>query len=405
MQFTIPVLTLLAHLVLPLAQAAGPQRGLDVSDVSILFPVDSKTWPAKAYPDIKLGNTTAPGKSPLLTRSMFDDQLMAFGHQITESPNHFDYGQWRVVALRFDPCVPALTGTTPGCLRQIRLVAQPLAGRRGGEDLALHLLYKIGQGALAKDDPVVFKLKKIRDLSAQTGAPTAGLPLAVHPGLQMEFQRGQRKSIGQLVHDLILTTCNSENLMELAFTSSNPNMDGPWFFFSGLVHGNTWQAAPIAQLPGPTRVQQTFFDGSIDIETKNPELTAQSAEDPRLRHPHDTDCASCHLAARQLLEQHRLHSTHGFQNPIGVTGFVELALQPEDFSNVRAFGYLLERPTVAPITANSSALIAQLINRTQGWASPTDRDCSSPVIRDCFSGWSVSGDTKGTALECFRLCR
>ncbi len=141
------------------AAAIDPAKaGLDVNDVSILIPLPEKA--ADIGRMIPLSLSTAAGK-PLVSEGLFQDILRHFKYGATidgtvvpldsgtafESPAENgkpgpfnSYADWKIVALRYDPCAPSpqhnLRGKGPGahpgafdaerCGPQIRLTAQPV---------------------------------------------------------------------------------------------------------------------------------------------------------------------------------------------------------------------------------------------------------------------------------------
>ena len=141
----------------------------DVNDLNFLLPLGPDGLP---YPEIKVteGNgldpKTGEAQGQLWPAHLFEDiTSRAKGSDGTAVSGHtilLDSGQaaienWRVVGVRFIPCVlsrKTITGELfpgfPGCVTQVRLVAQPFAKTPKSpnipvaRDVSVHLVYSIG---------------------------------------------------------------------------------------------------------------------------------------------------------------------------------------------------------------------------------------------------------------------
>jgi hypothetical protein len=115
---------------------AGASPLLDVNDVTVLFPYDSAS--EGLSPDLSLDS--------FMSRDIFAQVIAASKTvNITHlSPLGSDvYENWKIVSFRFDPCAPSakmvsgdipadLVGQVPGCIVQLRLIAQPVSERGPG---------------------------------------------------------------------------------------------------------------------------------------------------------------------------------------------------------------------------------------------------------------------------------
>ncbi len=99
------------------------------------------------------------------------------------------YANWRIVAVRIDPCFPdlALLASAPAtCRRQLRLVAQPVAFDGGvveASDSTIHLFYDFDEAEFRTIATALIALQ-----TATTGA--AATPLGIHPTVASEGLAG-----------------------------------------------------------------------------------------------------------------------------------------------------------------------------------------------------------------------
>ncbi len=374
---------------------AGVRAGFDVNDVSILFPPTEKLG---SYPEIFLDSTDGLG---CLSSKLFDE-IGEKVHKVSQNPEHFPLSIWHVVALRYDPCFAKSAAEPQSCVQQVRLVAQPLRGN-GFADVAMHLLYTVGEGLPQKNDPVLADLNLIKELSQES---TRGQPLQAHPGLAKEQQTISDSHLGPLaekIFDFIDKYCTESQLKELTFTDANTGLNGPWFFMGGKVEAGHWKPENIPGLEKPAKMQFTTDIGVakpmpdknigihdfLSIDNYSKPLTEaqieslQKVENPRLTNTRNTDCASCHLVGNDLMsfDPDGLATKSFFRSPLGITGYSLKQNHPlvsigQSFGEgVRVFGYFLTTPIVAPITANSSALVAEEINHILQLEPPSSRDC------------------------------
>src|SRR5262245_7092945 len=119
--------------------AAAQPTLLDVNDVTVLFPHSAAA--GRLSPDLPLDS--------FISRELFQQIVTTakttsiFSNPQNAPPSARDveaYENWRIVSFRFDPCAPStdfvagvpasLAGIVPGCLVELRLVAQPVTKRQ-----------------------------------------------------------------------------------------------------------------------------------------------------------------------------------------------------------------------------------------------------------------------------------
>ncbi len=207
--------------------ASSASHGLDVNDVSLLFPLPD------AYADtpkmIGLSTLLASG-APLVSQALFEDALRHFkytadlggtavklnagvdfsaANTASQTANAFGlYERWKIVAMRYDPCAPsaahnlrsqpetgaASPGASGECSPQLRLTAQPLVPFSDARDFpqpdawqyvdrpfvgdyAIHLIFALSPDASRS---VYADLTAFRDTC---GDVTSGVPLMSQPCL------------------------------------------------------------------------------------------------------------------------------------------------------------------------------------------------------------------------------
>jgi hypothetical protein len=196
--------------------------GLDVNDVSILFPLGDDGLPRpNVMVDELVTDPSGNGASPLplwtddafeaITTFAQSGVPNANGEQ-EETPQHphlgfqdgvLDKKNWRIVSMRFDPCAsnshPVVRNDHAelgalACVSELRLIAQPFVDFKNGgkdQDVTAHLVYNLGflnQALLGPGSKDVVAeaardLQGIKAASQAGGVDTSGQPLGVHPGL------------------------------------------------------------------------------------------------------------------------------------------------------------------------------------------------------------------------------
>ncbi len=338
---------------------ADTPRLLDVNDVSVLFPFDRNT--GTFSPDLPL--------DAFMSREVFEQVIAA---SRTVNISHADplgsdvYENWRIVSFRFDPCSPSptlasgtippeLQGIIPGCIVNLRLIAQPVAVRGPGapplggqanpvttaefpegvkapQDFALHLVYNLGllQGSpdtetlrnnFAPFLPLVSGLQAIKAVSSAVGADTDGALMGVHPGLALE-QGAPTRPVSEAISGYLISVLNPQRLSFLAFMGVPAGRTAPWIFFNGMVTAGADGSTSFVHLPMqgfasplmaetlPSLVSARGEPLSFPDLPLNPISLARIAhpatdpaevvrvafdiENPLLTHAISLDCASCH---------------------------------------------------------------------------------------------------------------
>ncbi len=266
----------------PLAQSDPESNagGLDVNDVSILFPLPSD--PADISKMLPLTFANNQGKTPI-SAALFAEILGFHKREITvdgkrtvlKSGSRFDgkarasfvstrvFGpydnseDWKIVAMRFDPCAPSATHSikTTGpkqsssivgnkeCLRQLRLTAQPVFDKSREEsdfdgpimvgDFALHLLFTLSESESA----AIYK--SLMDFRDECKDMTSAMPLGIHPCLRLasvtgQYGEGAFKTVQSLIKNY------AQNLQGVAMLATLSG-DDPWTFMNGLIKDGHFQ--------------------------------------------------------------------------------------------------------------------------------------------------------------------
>ena len=179
-----------------------------------------------------------------------------------------DYGKWKIVSVRLDPCAPTLVHNLnpvtksmteapkafdeTKCQPQLRLIAQPIHAReydpefareRGAEpdennpkypgapvkaaDFTMHLLYRLDKGGF------VSALEDLRKLKEVCGDVTRNRALGVHPCLAARaFGAKFAEDPDSLLRGIIRKHATA--FTTFAFMGTELSMD-PWVFFGGTV--------------------------------------------------------------------------------------------------------------------------------------------------------------------------
>ena len=362
----------------PSSDAGFSDGGFDLNDVSWLLPL-----PAPAQQSLLLGLDATGTRGPLLPRSLYD----ALPGLVTTQDAGALFPKFRVVSVRIDPCFPK--EPTSGCLKQIRLVAQPVivqAFQTKTEDGAIHLFYELTD---AEFDSARVTLTELRRLAA--GA-TDGKPLDVHPVMRAEGLAGPYATT---LHAMLTRLCGEQNLTRVAFMRVIQT-DVAWRFGALNVSRGALVADPIPRLTDVTQqgVQEfgntDFRSGELQPAASGDELpvllsesemrltdqrtldravtSALRIENPGRSNPKTVDCASCHVASRALhntrMERPIDTSTHADQyvgNPRFDLRRVDGA--GDDPRAMRAFGYFGDKSALSQRTINESAEVAEALSR------------------------------------------
>lgn len=269
------------------AVESSPAKGaLDINDISILLPLP------KSYDDsvqmMKMGFTNDAGQTPM-TPALFDSviarhdtKIEVDGKQVPlqsgakflgddrlpvvlrGSPPQPKFGpfnrydDWKVVAMRFDPCAPnpsnhgiakeeLKTYDPARCLIQLRVTSQPILKSRKfvenasvaaeAQDYGIHMIFTLdfAQGQAVYKDLLAFK--------QECGDLTSSLPLMVHPCLLNEQAKvGYNGPLLQKVGSIIKRY--AQNFTGLAMMATLDG-DDPWLFMNGLIKNGAFVHLPI----------------------------------------------------------------------------------------------------------------------------------------------------------------
>ncbi len=347
--------------------------GLDLNDVSWLVPLSSSM--------LSLESTGARGA--LLPRALYDALPVLLPNTTSEAL----HGDFRIVGIRVDPCFPTDAHNT-GCLKQLRLVAQPVVFTplATTHDAALHLFYDLSEADWADVRAT------LRDLKALAGRSTQGAPLDVHPVLRAQGLGG---AYGAKLHALVTRLCGAQNLSRVAFMRLVQE-DVAWRFGALDVVNGVLVADVIPRLNALTEqgVQEfgntTFRSGELQPEAAGDQLpvllseselrltddrTLQRAvtsalrlENPGRSSPETADCGSCHVATRALTNAKRQRqldvSTHA-DAFVGASRFNlnRVDAVGDDPRALRAFGYFGDKSALSQRTINESAEVAEALSR------------------------------------------
>jgi hypothetical protein len=418
--------------------SAFGQEALDVNDVSYLWP--APTTPEEVAALISADDLTADGIAPIWPRKNFDT-VMATAQSVSvvdaegvantiafkDATLFADPHNWKVVAVRIDPCAPgcdpkvvALVGSIP----QIRLIMQPVtlsaSKRPVVHDVTAHLAFGFTMPAaplaaptatpavtaslpLAIPDKVKFAeivsdLISLRAALNAAGVVTSG-KLQVHPGLA-----AKDPAFANSFKTFLKRHVAPERLMLVAFMGLAPAPE-PWIFFSlrkdatgsFVRRPNPSMGGQSAQMltfrtdpnviPAPTTTNvddkrgvstALLFENGIEgrlavpVFADLPRPLNQDIPDiiasPQIASVLNTDCVSCHSesARRNDLTIPAGDGKFRYPLPAGISG-VDDSVLPRNIWNVRNFGWFPQGTKVSPTatirTANESAESADFVNR------------------------------------------
>jgi hypothetical protein len=258
-------------------------RGLDVNDVSWLFPLTdasgkvastevlkghllsatskhpdgSELLPASVHEQfvqLMTGNGSSDGfKKALVFRNGAPPAEMDLSRTFAARPDiAFERSQWSVVAARMDPCFP---GVAASCTPQVRLVMQRIlqnGSTATTDDRAIHLIYAFDRPAF---DALLSDFSHVR-------VPALRTALGVHPIMKKQGVEGSAvTAYGEfLLQHLHPSKLKAFSLFAKMF--DNRSILPAWGFLGGVfVDG---QARLVAQIFPPAPAQSTS-DGSAQI--------------------------------------------------------------------------------------------------------------------------------------------
>jgi hypothetical protein len=392
---------------------------LDVNDVSFLWPVPEAGGPAM----LSLTDKGADG-ADLLPDETFDklldkaqDMRAANGPKIRFAPGLRTKANWKVAAIRFNPCSagssPAIikaAGEIPG----IRLVVQPVVAGKV-QDVAAHVAFNFVTTPTPpfQPDKVAFNAV-VNDLKALKGElEAAGVvtdePLGEHPA----FSHPEVDLTGKL-RALLARHVSQQRLIVISFMGIPQPAPEPWIFFSVVavngqlvdrpVGGNFVPETPpvLAQMiafVGPSRIvpavtpdvaavkkglgistaplfkpgvnleERIFPDAPVSAQLPHAQAKFKDIPDlianPLIHSTVNTDCASCHTESTRRAVLPGAQARSPFAFPLASP--VRPEALPRDRWNVRVFGWGVDASrrvsaTVTMRAANEAAESAAYIN-------------------------------------------
>ncbi len=358
---------------------------LDLNDVSFLYPLP--TWDAR---DDLLSLAAAGDQGVLLSRTVFETVVPTVVDQNHMGPADL-YAAMRVVGVRVDPCFPADATASPGCLKQVRLVIQPIGQDQTTHELttldgAVHALYNL------TDAQWTNLVGDLRALRASAGGATVGQPLGIHPVMAAQGLRGTYASA---LRTLILKYAGEATLDSMAFFQLL-KFSTFWAFSAADRQGTGFQKRTIplitAQLqnvevgtsgsstdpdnrtrsvrfaPGPSAPSLSKLpDLSIGLAEATSALrSAYLVDNPSSSfNPQTLDCGTCHVATRNLSYAERTRSidTAGWPERFqdGRYNLSRTDAIGDDPRSLRSFGYFGTQSSIAGRTINESAVVAAAI--------------------------------------------
>lgn len=303
---------------------------------------------------------------------------------------------FRLVSLRFDPCVNSLhiNGNEDACKQQMRFVWQGVRDDRRLIDSNIHAIYEL------KRDEFRSIVDTLRFLVKESGLDTLKEPLQPQPVIRKQGLSGSYyKGIIGIVHRF----ARSANLKHIAFfTDTLGGLQGHWPMLKFDVKDNR----PLrTAIPGihvranevPKFVQRLDGDrGSLSVPSPlpaaadtlypefkvpveeidgaegrrvDPEIVAIKAEhafrleNPKLHDAANLDCASCHTADFEKRGLSRRRDAVPTVDAYKSSRWNLSVLQTiPDFTSLQMFSFFTGSFRIAPRTINESAEAADRVN-------------------------------------------
>ena len=350
---------------------------LTLNDVSFLMPL-----PVAGKEAALLSMSDEGMKGLVLPRRLYDGLPLLVEKQTGDGL----FRELRVISARVDPCFPgSAPPAAPSCVKQVRLVAQPVFVKDGvltTRDATLHLLYSLDDATFSGVVQHLFAL------DASAGALTDGA-LDVHPVMRRQGLDGPYHG---RVKAMLLEACGVATLSRVAFMSVD-EQGRQWRFGAFNVVGGALVDDLIPRMP-TLKVQafqefgtESFRNGSLIPAAPNDELDTLLSEssmrllDPRtlnkaltsalrIEHPERSspktiDCASCHVASRARRNAETFHrvDSSGHADFFTAPGFdlSRIDAVKDDPKALRAFGYVGRDSAFSQRTINESAAVAKAL--------------------------------------------
>jgi hypothetical protein len=459
----------------PAPLRVDPARIFDVNDLSFLLPLGPDGLP---YPEIKVtdrnGLDPATGAtqgqiwpahlfSQVTTMAVGKVGTATPGNTIHLSPGEAAFDNWRVVGVRFLPCalsrktatgsLAGLPANFPGCVTQVRLVAQPFVDGVA-EDVSVHLVFsiaitppaaafaefakKLNPPAPGPGGPSVFQqaahlLGEIKKASLALGADTNGLPVQPHPGLAKELALGERPAPGPgaLLKTFVQAFTQPRAMTQISYMGVVKPGFEPWIFFGGDVEpgslarplppapfdeatlhfvpkggrptdaqGTPQESTPaiLLRIVGGAEILPAPADQSTDPLFKpRPSRQEKAAlftlDNPGIKHNFNVDCVTCHTTGTRaiFLNERSRPGDDRLPSPPGISGFIRPENVPRNEWNLRNFGiFTSDSQKIFKQPTVSSRTLAEIIDATQ-------------LTNDILAGKESGGTTQeaaGPGLVC-----
>lgn len=370
--------------------------GLDVNDVSYLFPLSPSGEPV---PNIKLSDRVK--NAEILPQAMFD---AAIQHSETKTGMRFDAvakqrSNWRIYAFRFDPCAPTANlrnrNFGPGplaampCDVQFRLIAQPVGSGGNTIDNAMHLVFRIGLVSVGDGSIEQFRshfnaspAKGILDeLVSMKDNDTNGRPLGVHPILA---NAAKTQGLQAKIRSLLSNHLTNEQLLDFGVAVMGLETPGfePWVFAPiAFRNGLATPGIGVPTLNGAASMKLSFVDAKNVIpsptqavstaplfENSNDISLAHQVDHPIDSHFFNRDCVSCHTATTRMIQLQQVAPNSSrfvyeeVHNKTGVSGYLSPEVVQENNWNVRNFGYFGKNATITTRTLTETIEVVVLAN-------------------------------------------
>lgn len=422
------------------ASAFADQPKLDLNDVSWLWPAPQTV--ADLSRVITIGELKSECGEHVWSDSQFKDLLRTVDSEAVKvgsdkiefGPAIRDKAVWRIAGMRADPSAPGGSSAIRasfGSIAQIRLIVQPVTvsgGKVVVHDVAVHLVYDYTTGDdadnrkipdHAKFLEIVADLDRVKRISQLGGAPTAGQPLGVHPGL-----KANTAGVADAMSDLLSKHLSHLHLQSMALMGIQSGIE-PWIFIAmtrlptgfapipfpipaaapqmldfrslggkvspdpivnnrspitgeRIVAEKDRRGVSTTVLFGPPPNMNAFAvigkdaAGNVvrDTEVRNSDIPDVIA-DPIASHFFNTDCVSCHSETRRRLRLKLLPGDFAFKVS-GQPPQIAADVLPADDWNVRNFGWFTPSVfigggpavgTVTQRTANETAEVVEFIER------------------------------------------
>ncbi|MEI9937322.1 MAG: hypothetical protein WDO69_08850 [Pseudomonadota bacterium] len=366
----------------------GPSERLtlDLNDVSFLYPLPH--WEER---DDLLSPSASGDQGVLLPRSVYEQIGLPLNSSTVQAPADI-YSSLRVVGVRVDPCFPADAAVVPECLKQLRLVMQPVMQDPVTSELTtldgtVHALYTL------TDEQWQALVADLRALKAMAGTRTTGQPLTVHPVMASDGLRGPYATA---LSALVLKYAGESSLYEVALMLLLKS-DRSWSFAAFVRLGATFVAKGIPTVDVQSEVAVVTFTTAVEgdaphlltleppppgsqlLSMVNP-LTSDDDAGAAVRaaliienptgstNAQTVDCASCHLVSRNRSYAER---TRGIDSSAWPERFRDDRFDlsrtdaiGDDARALRNFGYFGTKSALSQRTINESALVAAALSQT-----------------------------------------